>query len=567
MSQFTNTFAFFFSTYRYRTILVICLLLLGGLSEAIGVAAFLPFFQVILESGDSTQKIQDSFIGGLLASAGVSLSFSSLAIFIAGAIALKAVLLWLAMRKVSETVTMIAADMRWRLMRGLLSANWKFFTGHALGNSLNAVVMETLRSSNAFVSMTKFFAHIIQFLIYAIGAMIVSWKIFVGGIVIGLLLTLALWHLVRVARRAGLQQTIIAKDMLSRMADMLQGIKALRAMSLEGKFFDLLGKDSKGLEQAQFDQLTSGQSLRIFHEPLMVMTALLGLYVAVTFGSLTSSELALIAVLFIRLLTAINSTQLEYQRMATQESALWSLMNTIEKTEAAADNWPGHDDVPETITSIFADDVSFAHGDAPILSHANLNFEPYKMTALIGESGSGKTTMLDLLSGFYLPASGKIHINDKTLDQIDLNQWRNTIGFVPQEVFLFNDTILENILMGRKKYTEEDAWKALDSAGAREFVESLPNGILSSAGENGRLLSGGQRQRIAIARAIVHQPQVLLLDEATSALDPETERVLLETLKALSANMTVIFISHNKTVLDYADKVYKLENGTVKEEL
>ncbi|MCK5659619.1 MAG: ATP-binding cassette domain-containing protein, partial [Alphaproteobacteria bacterium] len=107
---------------------------------------------------------------------------------------------------------------------------------------------------------------------------------------------------------------------------------------------------------------------------------------------------------------------------------------------------------------------------------------------------------------------------------------------------------------------------ALAAAGGREFVEALPQGLHAPVGENGRLLSGGQRQRIAIARAIIHKPQILLLDEATSALDPETEKILLKTLKRLARNMAVIFISHNTTVLDYADKVYKIKDGQVEEQ-
>ena len=135
---------------------------------------------------------------------------------------------------------------------------------------------------------------------------------------------------------------------------------------------------------------------------------------------------------------------------------------------------------------------------------------------------------------------------------------------MPQEVFLFNDSIYENIVMGRAGIGEAEVWAALTAAGARDFVEAKPEGLRAPVGENGRMLSGGQRQRIAIARAIVHKPQILILDEATSAVDHETEQVLLQTLRALTREMMVVFVSHNKGVIGVADHVYEIRDGRVR---
>lgn len=565
MKQLKKTFLFFLNQYRWRTVLVIGLLIVAGLSEAIGVAAFLPFFQVILESNSADGLKSAGFLGKFIQASGLPLSFPVLSIFITSAITIKAIVLWLALRKVSQTVALVAADLRGKLLSGLLQANWKFFTNHALGKSLNAIVMETFRSSMAFTSMTRFFAYIIQFMVYAFGALLLSWKVFLVGVFIGLLLVVALSRLIETARSAGTQQTETAKHLLEQMADMLLGIKPLRAMALENKFFGVLKNASKGLEKAQFDQLTSAYSIKTFYEPLMVSTALIGLYFAIKYTHPSSSELALMGLLFMRILAGMNSAQSQYQVLAIQESALSSLLKTIEETEAAADDWNGTCVVPEKVEKIVFEDISFAHGENPILNHANMSFEACQMTALIGASGIGKTTILDLISGFYLPSSGKIFINDQPLEEINLKLWRQNLGFVPQEVFLFNDSIFENITMGRKGYSVQDVEDALEAAGGLNFVKNLPEGVFSPVGENGRLLSGGQRQRIAIARAIIHKPQVLLLDEATSALDPQTERVLLETLKKLSSRMALIFVSHNTAILEYAHKIYRLSPGKVEE--
>jgi len=563
MKDFFKIFGFFYKTYPAQTVTVVLLIIMAGLAEALGVMAFLPFFQIVLDGESDLGHLPEGWLKDFITGSGIPISFGSVSIFIIAAIGLKGLILWLALRKVGHTVARISADLRTRLLNGLLHANWRYFVGSTLGTNLNAMINETIRSSAAFVSTARFISAIVQFVIYATGAFLLSPVVFFGALTIGLVLVAALWTLVKVARKAGNRQTKLAKNMLNHMADMLQGIKPLRAMALENKFMGLLSSHLKGLQKAEADQMISAQSLRVFHEPLMVLTAITGLYLAITFGDLTSSELALMAVIFIRLLTSMNSAQNEFQRLMIQESALWSLLDTIEKTEQSGDNWPGTASVPKNIDKIEISNVNFSHGEKTILSNASLEFAPKTMTALIGESGSGKTTLLDLLSCFYLPDSGSIAVNDQGLDILDLGLWRKTIGFVPQEVFLFNETILENILVGRPDISEEDVWQALEAAGAKDFVESLPNGLHAPVGENGRMLSGGQRQRIAIARAIVHKPQLLLLDEATSALDAETETILLKTLQKLAKDIMVVFVSHNATVQDYADAVYKIEGGQI----
>lgn len=564
MKDFFKTFGFFFAAYRGRTAAVVGLLILAGLAEAVGITVFLPFLQIVLEGQSSIANLPPPVQEFILLT-GLPLTFSAIGSLIAAAIAVKALILWLALRFVSRTVAQIAADLRRRLMSSLINADWRFFARHAMGESLNAVVMESFRASMAFVSATRFIAALIQLIIYALAALMVSWMVFAGGLAIGGLIVFILWSLVKIARAAGTRQSELAKSMLTDLADMLQGIKSLRAMALENKFMQALGAHSRGLEESQTAQLTSSQSMRIFNEPLMVVMAIGGLYLAMTYGHLSGAQLALMTVLFVRLLTAMNNAQGEYQRMVSQDSALWSILDTIGQAECAADHWPGRNPVPSPVQMIRFENVSFSHGARLVLDTVNLSFSANRLTAIVGTSGSGKTTILDLLSGFYLPAQGRITVNGHDLAALDRAAWRRLTGFVPQDVFLFNDTIFENVVMGRDDLGENDVWRALESAGISDHVRSLPQGLYAPVGENGRLLSGGQKQRIAIARAIVHRPQVLLLDEATSALDRETEKVLLDTLKTLARDMTVIFVSHNAAVRAVADQVYDMRAGAVDE--
>jgi ATP-binding cassette subfamily C protein len=189
------------------------------------------------------------------------------------------------------------------------------------------------------------------------------------------------------------------------------------------------------------------------------------------------------------------------------------------------------------------------------------------VTAIIGASGAGKTTLVDLILGLHRPTGGEIRIDGASLAEIDLMRWRGMIGYVPQELILFHDSILANVTLGEPAYTREDVERALRQAGAWEFVAPLGDGMDHVVGERGGALSGGQRQRIALARALVHKPQLLILDEATSALDPVTEAGIVRNVRELAdrTGITVLSISHQAAWMSVADKVIRVEGGAVRE--
>jgi ATP-binding cassette subfamily C protein len=180
----------------------------------------------------------------------------------------------------------------------------------------------------------------------------------------------------------------------------------------------------------------------------------------------------------------------------------------------------------------------------------------------VGPSGSGKTTIIDLTIGLLQPEAGQVLLDGVPLPLINIMQWRSMIGYVPQETVLLHDTILHNITLGDPALDTASAEEALRAAGAWEFVARLPEGLDTVVGERGGKLSGGQRQRIVIARALINKPRLLILDEATSALDPESEEAVRQTMEALKGQLTILAISHNRALVQAADHVYQLGNGS-----
>jgi subfamily B ATP-binding cassette protein MsbA len=199
------------------------------------------------------------------------------------------------------------------------------------------------------------------------------------------------------------------------------------------------------------------------------------------------------------------------------------------------------------------------------LTDVSFEAKPGELVAIVGPTGAGKTTVINLLHRFYDPTEGHITIDGQDLRQVTMDSWYQQIALVPQETILFGGTILDNIRYGAREATEEEVVEASRAAHAHDFIMSFPDQYQTIVGEKGINVSGGQRQRIAIARAIVKNPRILLLDEATSALDSESERLVQEALEQLMKGRTTFVIAHRLTTIQRADRILVLNKGRLVE--
>jgi len=221
----------------------------------------------------------------------------------------------------------------------------------------------------------------------------------------------------------------------------------------------------------------------------------------------------------------------------------------------------------ERITGhIIFDRVSFAYGKLPTVREVSLEAKPGQTIALVGPTGAGKSTLINLLTRFYEYDTGAILIDGVPVNELNKSWLRRSVGYVTQESFMFNGTVRENLLIGKRDATEAELWAALESAHARHFVESLPEDLNSRVGERGIKLSVGEKQRISIARALLRNPPILLLDEATASVDTETERQIQAALDSLMQHRTSFVIAHRLSTVRNADRIYVLEKGAVVEQ-
>ena len=228
------------------------------------------------------------------------------------------------------------------------------------------------------------------------------------------------------------------------------------------------------------------------------------------------------------------------------------------------------DDCPKAVSfnKVSIDSISWRYAKTGKLVLDDISFEINKgdSIALVGKSGAGKSTLADILLGLLQPSDGMIKVDGINIYSIPL-KWAKTVGFVPQTIFLLDDTIRNNILFGEARYDDSDQMilQALEQAQLKEFVDSLPNGLDTVVGERGLKFSGGQRQRLAIARALYNQPKLLVLDEATAALDSETEQAVMDAINVLKGKITLIIIAHRMSTIKECNKVYEIIGGKLEQ--
>ena len=556
---------YFARAYPRHTLTMLLALLLAGVVEGFSLTALLPMLNIA--AGGAAGNASGSKIGKIVTSTlqlvHIEPTIASLLMVVIAGIILKSAMVLVADRKVGYTVAHVATDLRLALLRALLGTRWEYYLSQPMGSLANSAGNEVMRASQAYLHGSLATIYLIQSLVYAAVALLVSWQASIAAVAAGCLLVFALNRLVQKTKRAGRRETELLQSLLARLTDSLQSVKPLKAMGREQLAEGLLEADTVKLNLALRKQVYSTAVLKSLQEPILMLLVVAALYVTLVLWKYELPTVMVLVFLLARLLGEQGKMQRKFQEMATCESAFWSLQKKIDEALQQKEVNPGEKRV-ELKKSIRFDRVSFSYAEAPVLQSLTLEIPAGSFASVVGPSGAGKTTLVDLVIGLLRPRDGGILIDDIPLDQIDLKFWRRQIGYVPQDTVLLHDTILANVILSDPGLTAVDAEGALRGAGAWDFVAAMPEGLQTIVGERGSKLSGGQRQRIAIARALAHRPSLLILDEATSALDPESEKAISKTLAGLRGKITILAISHQTALVEVSDLVYDIQSQTLR---
>jgi ABC-type multidrug transport system fused ATPase/permease subunit len=463
--------------------------------------------------------------------------------------------------------------LRLDLFDALQDAEWSFYLRKRRTDLMNAMTTETARVLHGFGLIMQAAAALI-FTILQIGiAFAMSWALTALVLVCGGAVLLLSRRLVGKARALGSLTSELAQEYLAGVHDRLQGMKDVKSNGMaDGGRGWIRGITERLLqEQIAYIRLRSATDAGYRIASAALVAAFV--WVAVRILHTPAHTLLLIVVIFARLWPRIALLQSQAQHLASAAPAFASVMALLEECGRERDAASCGSAAPDAKRGqlrleqgIRLSGVAFSYegaGGRKALDGIDLFIPARATTAIVGHSGAGKSTLVDAVMGLIRPQEGEIRIDDRPLTAERLATLRRSVGYVPQDPFLFGGTILDNLRMARPDASEEEVREALRFAAADRFVSRLPQGIRTPIGDRGFRLSGGERQRIVLARAILRKPRILILDEATSALDSESEAAILDSLDRLRGSMTVIVIAHRLSTIRGADQVVVMEQGRI----
>ncbi|NRG26326.1 ABC transporter ATP-binding protein [Bacillus circulans] len=391
-------------------------------------------------------------------------------------------------------------------------------------------------------------------------------------LIIGGLLSIFMRKFVRNSKTIGKETTELMNDYFGGITEQFSGMKDMKSNMLEPSFFEWFQSKSHLIHHNVMNLVRlNAKSVFIYR---LMAGILIVLFVSISFSflKLPPEKLMVIILIFSRLWPRFSSLQSNIEQIVSMFPALDHVLR-VQAESNKSQEWSTfrtREWEPFLLKqAIECDHVYFRYQPSQedwTLTNVNIHFPLKKTTAIVGPSGAGKTTLVDLVMGLLQPEKGRLLVNGKSLTEEELLLYRNSISYVAQEPFLFHSSIRDNLLMVAPKATELELWQALSFAAAENFVKQMPEGLDTVIGDRGIRLSGGERQRLVLARAILRKPAILILDEATSALDSENEQKIQQAIDRLKGKMTIIVIAHRLSTIRNADKVLVLESGKVIQE-
>lgn len=566
MKQIYELFSNLIKKFPFYFLLLVFLVFGQAFINALSVLSIAPVVDFMLDNPDDKKIFITKIYENLSNYLGFELQLSHLFIFYALITFVNAILAiyiqYLLLKIKYDVVIYLLTETIEQFFKSKLA----FFNKGNMGVLLNSFQNEISKIGDSFGNISNIIANILQMLIFLILPLSLSPMITIIFLILTLLITSPVWFIRKSIYSLGKKNLKTANRMTSILHEALSAAKLILSFASQKEVVKLYKSSIvKHAEVSILFQLLS-RSVMLLSFPLAIIAALISIYIA--FGNnVPLSELVMVLFALTRLVPIFGTI---FQAKTTIEGFVPAYEQVEKLKELARNNIEitSGNKFKNYSNSIKLENISFAHEDRDFnLKNINMEFKKGFKTAIVGRSGSGKTTIMDLILGLYKPDKGEIFIDDKNIKSFDINSFRKNIGYVPQEPQLFNASVMENILWAYPKASKEDVYKACKLANASEFIDQLPNKYDTILGERGVLISGGQRQRLSLARSLIKNPKLLFLDEVTSSLDSLSEKLIHNSLNELSSEgLTIVFITHHASLLKHSDYIYFIDSGNVESE-
>ena len=450
------------------------------------------------------------------------------------------------------------------------SLDMEYFSTTKVGELMTKVLNDPANVNTFILEFFEFLKYVFTAISYLVIAIRIDWKLTLGMFIVAPILMTTVKKYSKKLKKSGKERQEATGTLNSKLQETLSGIRVIRAFATEKQEIRNFKKISLELKKVVMKTVGYNAKSNSVSEALnyvmMAILLLFGGYRILRGRVFTTGD-------FLTIMSAIGSMYTPVRRSANIYNSLSTNIPSIGRIFEILDVVPEIADAPDCVNfEEFKSDITFENADfsykdsdEKVLKNINLVAKKGETVALVGNSGGGKSTLVNLIPRFFDVTGGKITIDGIDVKNYKIKSLRKKIGIVPQETFLFGGTILENIRYANQNASVEEVIEAAKMANAHEFIEKLEQGYETEIGERGIKLSGGQKQRISIARAILENPQILILDEATSALDNESEQLVQDALEKLMKGKTTFVIAHRLSTIINSDKIIVIQQGEIRE--
>ncbi len=547
-----------FSNKKLSVIISVILIIISGLLDAIGLSLVAPTVSILINENSSgaNSSIIDT-LKSVLDFLSIPYSLRYVLILIALIMLARSFIIFFQSFYIYKVQYNYTEEIGKKYYEYLHSLPWYSFKKYKQAKALNGI-NESIRAGTSLRSYLHLLSNFSGILIYLIFLTIISFRMTIVSIILTILIIFIFQRLIKISNILGKKQSFKSEKLLQDMSDSINLAKFLRSHGktkfMENKFFNSF----KGFKKNQTKLGLNDSIFQASYEYAFIGFVMLGLLIAAKYFELPSSTIALVTIILYRLFQRIRVFQQNYQSFNKSVPGYFSLKNEILKKDNFNDKW-GTKNFIDIDSHIELKDVSLKLENNILLKKVNFKFKKNKINLITGKSGSGKTTLIDIITGLTDIYRGELILDDVNIKNYSKSSFQASIGYVDQNPYLFNDTILNNLKWGsRKNILNSKIYNISKDLKIHDLINSLPNGYNSNVGDFGNILSGGERQRIVIARTLVSDPKILILDEATSQLDTKSQKIVMNLLKKIKKSTTIIMVTHRKETLEIADNILEI---------
>ena len=556
-----KSFSLLFQYKPQKLFFLFLLTLFLGFNMGFSIVLLIPFLQLLdvneLENSNSLVRFFDS----LIEQTGITLSLELILITYAILLVLIALLLYTKAIYQASYQQEFTYQIRQRLFRKIILSDWPSLNSKSKHNHLQVLTEEVPKLADYYYFYLKMLTTLIMVSVYLIFAFAVSVKFTLLVLLVVLLSSIFIRKYLNKSYHFGADYVDSFNRLLKYIDDFWQTVKIAKVHNTEAFYYKKFEDANTAIVDLEYKLLKNHSLPQLLYKIAGVIILVVIVYVGYRIDHVPLASFFILIVLFGRIFPQLMGINGDLNQIFSNAASVKMVLRLDEQFEDRSFSDVGINEAINVENEIRIQNLYFSYPESEVLfSDFTAVIPANKITGIIGESGQGKTTLIDLIAGLQKPDGGQVLIDGKPLDEDICSAWKHSIGYLPQDTFFIDGTIRENLVWdSHNNISDEEIWDILKKVNSEKIVARRPQQLDTKIVNHQYYFSGGERQRLALARVLLRKPQLLLLDEATSSLDIENERQIMEVITELKSKITIIFVTHRTSTLPYFDKVLKLD--------